>query len=290
MLVLFSLSIVVDSFSYGATSIIQTFFNADGNHLRIDGTGFFYHILDQPVNNGPYSLLKETYLITNRHLFFASLNDKEIFANKLLFGLKLMNDDKSTIVWDYIEIDKEEIISRTKTEKNPDVDVVAIRIGDLTKKKYSENQYRNHIAFYSVTNTHFPKKEDDIFYMEVGDDVLIIGYPYGYYDSVNLYPIVKSGMIASSLYNDFEGQPCFLIDARLFPGSSGSLVVSKPQMFRIIKGEIKYAPIKQIEFLGIFSGELYKKHERKNISFNVGKVWKWYVIDYIIRNGVNFEL
>lgn len=167
--------------------------------------------------------------------------------------------------------------------------MAVIRIGYLLHKKLFEKPYKNYMSFYSVTNTHFPKKENDKFFIEVGDDVLIIGYPYGYYDSVNLYPIVKSGMIASSLYNSFEGQPCFLIDAKLFPGSSGSLVVSKPQMFRIINGEPKYAKVKQIEFLGIYSADAYTKHKGKYISFNVGKVWKWYVIDYIIRNGINLE-
>jgi hypothetical protein len=61
--------------------------------------------------------------------------------------------------------------------------------------------------------------------VEVSDGVLVIGYPNGYYDEVNLFPIVKSGIVASMWGRNFKGEPCFLIDSRLFPGSSGSLVV-----------------------------------------------------------------
>ena len=284
------MSIVIDTLSYTATSIIYTYFKSTEKQIKLDGTGFFYHILGQPVNDGPFSPIEETYLITNRHLFFAALEDDEIFTHKLVFGLKLMSNDKVTTVWDYIELSKNDLIARTKVEKNPEIDVAAIRVGDLIMQKYLQKPPKNYVAFSSVTNTHFPKHENGKFFVEVGDDVIIIGYPYGYYDSVNLYPIVKSGMISTSLYKNFEGQPCFLIDARLFRGSSGSLVISKPQMFRISNGEIKYAKVKQFDFLGVFSGELYKKHEGKTYTLNVGKVWKWYVSDFIIKNGVSFEV
>jgi len=39
--------------------------------------------------NADFSRIKETYLVTNRHLFFIVINDKEIFTHKLVFGLKL---------------------------------------------------------------------------------------------------------------------------------------------------------------------------------------------------------
>jgi len=42
-----------------------------------------------------------------------------------------------------------------------------------------------------------PRKIKDVYQTEVGDDVLIIGYPYGFYDYENKYPIVKSGIIST---------------------------------------------------------------------------------------------
>ena len=53
---------------------------------------------------------------------------------------------------------------------------------------------------------------------------------------MNLFPIVKSGIIASRWKTGFKGKPYFLIDAKLFPGSSGSVVITKPADFVIRNG------------------------------------------------------
>ena len=44
------------------------------------------------------------------------------------------------------------------------------------------------------------------------------------YDQVNLIPITRTGMTATPLQLDYDGRPSFLIDASVFPGSSGSPV------------------------------------------------------------------
>jgi hypothetical protein len=56
----------------------------------------------------------------------------------------------------------------------------------------------------------------------------------------NVFSIVKSGNISSKWGNRFGGEPYFLIDARLFTGSSGSLVISKPTNFRIVTTSYSY--------------------------------------------------
>ena len=56
------------------------------------------------------------------------------------------------------------------------------------------------------------------------EEVLFAGYPFGIYDSVNVLPVVRRGITASPIGVDYEGQPAFLIDASVFPGSSGSPV------------------------------------------------------------------
>lgn len=52
----------------------------------------------------------------------------------------------------------------------------------------------------------------------------------------------------------FEGNPYFLIDAKLFPGSSGSLVISKPTDTVMKDGDMLYSEEKQFSLLGVFSG------------------------------------
>ncbi|TFD74495.1 hypothetical protein E3T48_13320 [Cryobacterium fucosi] len=59
--------------------------------------------------------------------------------------------------------------------------------------------------------------------------VTFIGYPNGLYDSASLLPIVRQGYAATAMNVDYEGKPTFLIDASVFPGSSGSPVFLVPR-------------------------------------------------------------
>lgn len=54
--------------------------------------------------------------------------------------------------------------------------------------------------------------------------VLFVGYPNGLFDQSNYTPIVRTGMTATPVQLDFDGKRAFLIDASVFPGSSGSPV------------------------------------------------------------------
>jgi len=62
-----------------------------------------------------------------------------------------------------------------------------------------------------------------------GDDVFIMGYPLGFYDTKNNIPIFRNAMIASTYGVPFQGLPLFLTDANLHPGTSGSPVITKPK-------------------------------------------------------------
>ena len=56
------------------------------------------------------------------------------------------------------------------------------------------------------------------------EDILFIGYPTGIYDTYNNSPIARKGITATPIALDYEGKYQFLIDASIFPGSSGSPV------------------------------------------------------------------
>ena len=56
------------------------------------------------------------------------------------------------------------------------------------------------------------------------EEVLFVGYPSGVWDQVNLMPIMRRGTTATPMALDFEGRAEFLIDAAVYPGSSGSPV------------------------------------------------------------------
>ena len=58
----------------------------------------------------------------------------------------------------------------------------------------------------------------------MGSDVIFVGYPTGYYDVANNLPLLRRGVIASVPNVDFNGKGEIVIDAQIFPGSSGSPV------------------------------------------------------------------
>jgi hypothetical protein len=65
------------------------------------------------------------------------------------------------------------------------------------------------------------------------EEILFVGYPSGVWDQVNLMPILRRGTTATPMALDFEGRAEFLIDAAVYPGSSGSPVfVYQPDTLR----------------------------------------------------------
>ncbi len=56
------------------------------------------------------------------------------------------------------------------------------------------------------------------------EDVIMIGYPIGIWDSHNNMPVIRKGITATHPANDYEGRQEFMIDLACFPGSSGSPV------------------------------------------------------------------
>jgi Trypsin-like peptidase domain len=62
--------------------------------------------------------------------------------------------------------------------------------------------------------------------LPLGRDVLILGFPLGFHDTLHNLPIVRRATIASSFSHPFKGEPYFLTDARLHRGMSGSPVIA----------------------------------------------------------------
>lgn len=60
--------------------------------------------------------------------------------------------------------------------------------------------------------------------LDAMEEVVFIGYPSGLFDTHNLTPIARRGLTATPVGIDYQGVPAFLIDASVFPGSSGSPV------------------------------------------------------------------
>lgn len=149
------------------------------------------------------------FLVTNRHvveganvckLFFTLANE----ANKPILGarhdLTITNFDK---MWHY----------------HPDKEDIAVAqfvpILDFIKKQNYKVYYR------SIPLTLIPT-DKQLQSLTAMEDIIFIGYPNAIYDKKNLLPIIRKGTTATPIFVDYDGKPCFLIDASVFGGSSGS--------------------------------------------------------------------
>lgn len=99
-------------------------------------------------------------------------------------------------------------------------DVAAIPFAPILNHASQQGQ---NLFFRNLGLELFAKDEDLPNYGAI-EDVTFVGYPKGLHDTKNLLPIVRRGITASPLWNDYEGRGVFLIDAEVFPGSSGSPV------------------------------------------------------------------
>lgn len=273
------------------STLIQTYYPS----LQSQGTGFFYQVFGEEIKakdgKGAWKEIKELWLITNKHVV---CNQDEagnlILPDRLVFNLR--KTDGNNIKWHPISLSQTDLKKRVKVHSNPIVDIAAISILDLVTEAINEKS-NNIVGYSAVSEENLPGK--NMIDVEVCDDIITIGYPKGFYDTLNLYPIVKSGIIASRWGANFNGNPYILIDSKLFPGSSGSLVISKPINQLIAKNKIYTSDEKQFAFIGVYSGEPFKKSSpiefddftiiRKD-GFNLGVVWYSYLVPEIINTGI----
>ena len=81
------------------------------------------------------------------------------------------------------------------------------------------------------------------------EKVWLVGYKTGIYDAQNLMPIARRGTTATPIQLDYNGRPVFLIDASVFPGSSGSPVLIVNQGSYTSKSDIIIG--NRVLFLGV---------------------------------------
>ena len=274
---------------------ISTLLNCMYHFGSSQGTGFFYQELGKadPAKGSQWLPIEKTYIVTNRHVILGKQGSQEIAPTFFTFHLRWQNGNQ--IEWEPITLDTSEMLQRAKFHQNPTVDIAVVDVLDLITEKMKDG--KNYLQWHAVTKNDFPGNNK--LNIDVSSGAVVIGYPRGFYDQVNKFPIVKSGIIASRYGLPFNGNPYFLIDSKLFPGSSGSIVISEPTNITVDNGSIFHNPEKQFAFLGVYSGEPFQQSQpielddmtiiRKS-GFNVGIVWYAQLIEDIISSGVKLSI
>ncbi len=293
---------------------ISTLIDVTYQGRQWQGTGFFFNEMG-PDNSGAkpgvqrWVPMKNVWLVTNKHIAVEKGDgEAEYLPDTLTFHLRRKGaDEHEGLFWHAIVLTKEQLRERIKLCPVPGVDVVLIRVTDVISEsllRYKGNDPGpihhtdggQFIGWSGVTEADMPgENKIDV---HVGADVLVVGYPDGFYDEHNRFPIVKSGIVASRWGGWFDGEPYFLIDAKLFPGSSGSLVISKPTKFVVTEQGPFYSKDPQFAFLGIYSADPYTEQTpielddltiiRKK-TYDVGIVWYAGVVPLIANEGITWD-
>jgi V8-like Glu-specific endopeptidase len=167
------------------------------------GTGFIVHV---PVAPGRSCLL----LISNKHVYHDS--KKPI---SLVFHKKSTESADRPSLEESIPISLEAFDSIYTEHPDPSIDLACLsisRIGDPDMPVFHNNLSLEMLAAFDEEK------------LLPGMDVWFVGYPENRYDTVHNLPIMRKGSVASIPKVDFQDKRQFLIDAQVFPGSSGSPV------------------------------------------------------------------
>jgi hypothetical protein len=151
--------------------------------------------------------------------------------------------------------------------ENIECDIIAITLDDKVLDRLNLN------IFYSSFITFIGSELTKISELNPFGDVVVVGYPLGFYDFANNLPVYRKAMVASQYGVNFNGKPYFLIDTNLHPGTSGSPVVNTHHTLYKENGFNE-----AYNLFGIHSAE----HTMKGKPLGLNVVWYSYLINELI--------
>nr|WP_296750381.1 serine protease [Thioalkalivibrio sp.] len=161
-----------------------------------------------------------TFIVTNRHLVEGVRSGGLVFTQKRngqpLIGQRFqLNIDDFPHAW-FLHPD-------------PEVDLAIVPMRPLEQAARDQGVE----LYYHVIDSRLCPDAAALRALDALEEILFVGYPSGVWDHVNLMPIMRRGTTATPMFLDFEGRSEFLIDAAVYPGSSGSPVfVYQPDFMR----------------------------------------------------------
>ncbi len=196
--------------------------------------------------------MESLFLVTNKHVVADATEGRFFFTLKGEDGRPLIGQR-----YDFVHSDFQRA---WHGHPKPDVDIAIMNLLPVLVRIQAGGQQ---VYFASVHQSVIPTPESART-LDAVEDVLFVGYPSGIYDAKNLMPIVRRGITATPFEVDYNGEPKFLIDASVFPGSSGSPVFF-PTAGWVREGN-KHSRHEYVLFLGVIA-EVATREERGRIDF-----------------------
>lgn len=191
---------ITDLITFNTTRIECTF--PDGR--TSSGTGFFVALCERDNSSIPV-------LVTNRHVVQNAILgkitltlSKEHSYEPDIGNFKTINLENFSNPWIY----------------HPTLDLAIMPVNHIII-----NGQKNGLNFYysRILKDLIPTL-DELFDIPSIQEIYLIGYPNGIWDSFNNQPIVRKGITATHPALHYNKTPTFVIDAACFNGSSGSPV------------------------------------------------------------------
>lgn len=169
------------------------------------GTGFYMNLLRNEDNFVPV-------IITNKHVVAKAHTGK--------FHVTLKGDDGMPILGNYKQFQLGSFEDQCVKHPDPNVDLAAYPLGPLLNAVETQGK----VLFYVALETDLIPNDDERENLSTMEDIIMIGYPNGIWDSVNNLPVIRKGITATHSHIPWNGKTEFLTDIASFPGSSGSPV------------------------------------------------------------------
>jgi V8-like Glu-specific endopeptidase len=169
------------------------------------GTGFIYAV---ETNSGTAH-----FLVTNKHVFESAQKITVRMIRQTASGGPSLGNATQITVQPFND-------ASWIGHSDPAVDVGVMPLAPLLQQMQSLGA----LPFFRSVSPEICLSAAREQELDAIEDVTFIGYPSGLYDSKNYLPILRTGTTATPIGVDYEGAPAFLIDASVFPGSSGSPV------------------------------------------------------------------
>lgn len=198
------------------------------------GSGFIFNFKDNEQQNTQIPVL-----ITNKHVIRNTKEGKIIFSQKNAHGEA---DDKNHFSVSIKGFEKLWIM-----HPDEDVDLCAMPIGPLVHQAAELNQE----LFYVSLSTALIPNGEQLNSLSAMEEIVMVGYPNGLWDSVNNKPIFRKGVTATHPRLDYNGKKEFMIDASCIPGSSGSPVFLVNENGYSDRNGNMYLGAKRVMLLGI---------------------------------------
>lgn len=169
------------------------------------GTGFVYAV---ETDRGPAH-----FLVSNKHVFDGCVDSMEV-------QMVAAAQDGKPAFGTAATMQVSGVPGGRGDHPDPDVDVAVLPFSGVLEAMHSQGQ----APFFRSIPSSIRLNDEIYSLVDAIEEVTFLGYPDSIFDSHNFTPVARTGTTATPITLDFNGKPQFLIDASVFPGSSGSPV------------------------------------------------------------------